>query len=186
MVRSRRVGWLVLFVTLATGLAPGSGRAEEVAPSEYQVKAVYLFNFARFVEWADLSSAPSAGPFVICVLGKDPFGAALDDALSGEVIAGRRLVARRIPEPKDAGDCRILFAGASEAGRYAAIVAALKGRSVLTVGDDESFVQRGGMVGFRLERGTVRLDVNPEALRAAGLTMSSQLLRLARIVSTQP
>ncbi|MBI3768336.1 MAG: YfiR family protein [Deltaproteobacteria bacterium] len=155
-------------------------------PTEYDVKAVYLLNFARFVEWPDAGFATATAPFAICVLGSDPFGSTLDETLAGETIAGRNLVTRRIAHPTDATTCQIVFTGASETTRLPAIVDALAGRPVLTVGDETAFTQRGGMISFRLEQSTVRIDVNPEAIRRSGLSMSSQLLRLARIVSAQP
>ncbi len=148
-------------------------------PTEYQVKAAYLFNFGRFVEWPAKITAAKVNSFAICVLGRDPFGPILDATIAGETIDGKNVVARRISRPQDAVNCRILFISSSEERQLKEIVAALDTASVLTVSDMPEFARRGGMVQFILEANRVRFEVNLAPAERTGLTLSSQLLKLA-------
>lgn len=161
-----------------------SAQVQDATPTEYQVKAAFLYNFGRFVEWPPQPRPPSA--FTICVLGKDPFGPVLDELIKDKSIQGMKPVARRLERVEDAGDCRILFISSSEDARLPHILATLRGRSVLTVGEAERFAHRGGMINFRLEGSKVRFEINPDAAEQAGLTISSQLLKLARIIHESP
>jgi hypothetical protein len=149
---------------------------------EYGIKAVFLFNFARFVAWPPVAFADAQAPLVIGVLGDDPFGDTLDEAARAENVNGHPLVVRRFHAVEDVGACQILFISRSEAGRLGGILAALKGRSLLTVGDMDDFARRGGMIRFITENNRVRLRINLEAAQAAHLTLSSKLLRPAEIV----
>lgn len=144
---------------------------------EVEVKAAYLAQFARYVE--GFPDVERARPLLICVLGEDPFGAALDAAVAGKVISGRQLAARRILGLGDSRDCQILFVSRSEDDRLPAILKALDGRIVLTVGDGPQFTRRGGMIGFTVDDRKVRFVVNLSAAEAARMTLSSQLLRVA-------
>jgi hypothetical protein len=165
-------------------LAYGSGLAAQSAPTaEYQLKAVFLFNFAQFVEWPQGEFADPATPLVIGVLGQDPFGAYLDATVRGETVNGRPLAVRRYRRVEEITNCQILFVSQPEQGHLGAILDSLKGRSVLTVGDVERFAPHGGMIGFVTDRNRIRLRINLDAARAANLTISSKLLRPARIVS---
>jgi hypothetical protein len=156
------------------------------AATEYEVKAAYLFNFVRFVTWPESAFASAEAPLTLCVLGSDPFGSVLDQTLANETVGGRPLAPRRIAASDDAGQCQLLFVSRAATDAQVAVLRALDGRPVLTVGDDEAFARAGGAVGFRLEAGTVRITVNQDALQRAGLTMSSQLLRIASLVSGAP
>jgi hypothetical protein len=156
---------------------PGSG-----APTEYQVQAVFLFNFSRFVEWpATVFSTPDE-PFVIGVLGEDPFGARLDEAVRDEKFNGHPLTVRRFRSISEVDNCQILFIDRSEIGRLGPILAALDHRSTLTVSQAEGAAQRGVMIQFANENNRIRLRINVEHARASGLTISSKLLRPADIV----
>jgi hypothetical protein len=147
-------------------------------PLDYEVKAVYLLNFGRFATWP-ASASGGTNPFAVCVLGRDPFGQTLDSAVSGETVDGKRVVAKRIATSEDAGDCRILFVGASEKGQLAGILDAATRAGTLTVSDMASFVEQGGMIQFVADNNKVRFAVNVEAAERAGLRLSSELLRLA-------
>jgi hypothetical protein len=154
------------------------------APSpEFQVKAGQLFHFTGFVEWPSAAFRDPEAPLVIGVLGDDPFGSVLDELVRDEKINGHPLVARRYRHVEDVTDCHILFISGSEAADFPRILAQLHGRSVLTVGDTDGFIRAGGMVRFVIESGKVRQRINVAAARAAGLTISSMLLRLATIVT---
>jgi uncharacterized protein DUF4154 len=150
---------------------------------DYQVEAVFLFNFTQFVEWPPSSFADAAAPIAICVLGEDPFDGYLDNTVRGESVAGRALAVRRYRRVEDVGACHVLFISHSEAARAAEIVAALGHRSTLTVSDADTFIERGGMIRFVLADGHVKLRINVDAVRDAGLTISSKLLRVAEITT---
>ncbi|MDB6168346.1 MAG: YfiR family protein [Verrucomicrobia bacterium] len=151
---------------------------------EYQVKAVFLFNFAQFVEWPPEAFENPRSPIVIGVLGSDPFGSLLEDAVHGETAQGRPLQVRRFSDPRAAQGCHILFLSAHEAAKVPETLAALKGRPVLTVGESEGFAVSGGMIRFVMDRGKIRLRINANVARDAGLTLSSKLLRPAQIVDS--
>jgi len=154
------------------------------APTEYEVKAVFLFNFSQFVDWPAAAFGDNRSPLVIGVLGTDPFGAMLDDIVRGETVNGRSLEVRRYQSLEQLGACHILFIDRSQQARLEAILAALKGRSVLTVGDFEGFAQRGGVIRFVTVGNRIRLRVNLAAAQAANLTISSKLLRPAQIIES--
>jgi hypothetical protein len=159
--------------------------AQGPKPTDYDVKAAYLYNFGRFVEWPD-SVATKSDSFNVCVLGQDPFGPALDATLAGETIGGKNVTARRISSPQEAVNCRILFMSSEEGSRLSKIMEALDRGSVLTVSDMPQFSQRGGMIQFVLEGKKVRFEVNLTAVQRAGLTLSSELLKVATTVRRNP
>jgi hypothetical protein len=160
-------------------IGPSAVQGQHVKPTEYQVKATYLSKFGRFVEWpAKVAQAPSDS-FSICVLGQDPFGPALNVVIADETIAGKSVVAKRIPAPQDAANCRVLFISSSENTRLKQILIMLGDTSVLTVSDLPEFTQRGGMVQFVSEGDRVRFEVNLATAERAGLTLSSELLKVA-------
>lgn len=171
------------FVVLALGLlgVPAS-HAQNPKPTDYDVKAAYLYNFGRFVEWPAEVTAAQSGHFTVCVLGQDPFGPSLDTTLAGETIGGKSVVAKRILSPQESDDCRIIFLSPAESGRLKRIVAELDKKAVLTVSDMPQFSQLGGMIQFVLEGKKVRFEVNLTATQRAGLTLSSELLKVATTV----
>jgi len=160
--------------------------AQRPKPSDYKVKAAYLYNFGRFVEWPSEHTTAKSGPFTICVLGQDPFGSTLDATLAGETIAGKNVVAKRISTPQESVNCQIVFLSAAEAGRLNRIMEDLDKTAVLTVSDMPEFAQRGGMIQFVLEGNRVRFEVNLIATQHAGLTLSSDLLKVATAVRRNP
>jgi hypothetical protein len=163
-----------------------TGRAADYDTSrEYQLKAVFLYNFGRFVTWPPAAFPAPTSPFIIGVLGQDPFGAALDQAVQGEAIEGHPLAVQRYRRVADARDSHILFISASEAGRIEEVVAALAARPVLTVCDGDRPGWRGVMIHFRTENRRIHLQINLAATKVAGLTVSSKLLRPAEIVAAE-
>jgi hypothetical protein len=159
--------------------------AEAPASSEYEVKAAFIYNFAKFVEWPPDDGAP-VRPFVIVVLGKDPFGRSLDDMLRGKTIGGSAIDIRRVARIDDVGRCEILFISDSERTRLAPILKRIASEPILTVGESAGFASQGGIIGFRLQGERVRLEVSVGAAERAGLRISSQLLRVARLVGPGP
>jgi hypothetical protein len=156
-----------------------SEQAQQPKASEFQVKAAYLYNFGRFVQWPEESGAEHSESFEICILGADPFGQTLDATLAGGMIAGKSVAAKRIAKPQEINNCRILFISSSEEGHLKEDLAALDKTRVLTVSDIPRFSERGGMIGFILEGNRVRFDVNLDSAQGAGLTLSSELLKVA-------
>ena len=189
----RCVRWLSLLLC-ATASPAGGGVAwktpqqaaspkEHQAPKEYQVKAVFLFRFAQFVEWPPSAFPEPRTPLVIGVLGHDPFGTYLDDIVQGETVNNHPLAVHRYATVEEITTCHILFISRSEDARLERVLVGLKGRDILTVGDAERFSTRGGMIRFVTEQGRIRLRINLKAAEAANLKLSSKLLRPAEIVS---
>lgn len=164
---------MILLVALS-GLGIKAG-----VPTEYQVKVAYLYNLGRFVQWPAKGRAKASTTFPICVLGMDPFGRSLDQVISGQAIDGLSVIARRVSTPEQARNCRVLFISSSEDAALNDVLSTLGSAGVLTVSDMPQFIERGGMVGFLLQNNRVRFEVNLAAAKGAGLTLSSQLLKLA-------
>ena len=163
---------------------PGTALAQETAAREYQVKAVFLHHFTRFVDWPPPpdGSIPAAKPFVVGVLGQDPFGSVLDEVTAGETVRDSPIEVRRLDSIENVSECDLLFVSRSEQSHLPDIFAQLAGRPVLTLGDSENFAQRGGMIGFITRNNRVHLQINLTAARAAGFSINSNLLRAATIV----
>jgi hypothetical protein len=157
-------------------------RAEEAAPSEYEVKALWLLNCARFVDWPEQAFADAQSPFVIGVLGKDPFGKHLKKTLEGRTVKGRSFVVKRVSTDQELKACQILFISTSERKRTRNLLAKLKGAPVLTVGEMDDFLDQGGMIQFVRKDDTIRFAVNLEFAKPAQLYMSAHLLRVATSV----
>lgn len=180
--------WFRFMVWLAVGgfwAAPSEGLAQSLATQEYQVKAAFLFNFAQFVTWPTNAFLEPQAPLVIGIIGSDPFGSTLDEMVRGEKINGHPLTIQRFRRVEEFTNCHILFINESEPKRIEDIFTQLKGRSVLTVGDSDEFVRRGGMIRFFTEKGKLRLRINTELAKKVGLEVSSRLLRLATIVPAE-
>ena len=176
--------WALAFAMVVMLSGPSSLGAQASTPTEYDIEAAYLFNFMRFVEWPSTAMA-DGGSLHICVLGQDPFGEALDATLAGGSIAGRNVTAVRISEPKEPLHCHILFISSSENSRLPQILLTLDKTPVLTVSNTPHFVDRGGMIEFTLERGKVGFEINLAVSSGAGLTLSSDLLKLAKRVKNK-
>jgi hypothetical protein len=170
---------LTALVTTGALIGLASLQGQHAKPTEYEVKATYLYNFLRFVEWPAGVAVGRSDPFAICVLGEDPFGPSLNATVAQETIAGKSVVAKQIHGLQDAMGCRVLFISSSEGQRLKQILTSLGTASVLTVSDLPKFSQRGGMVQFVLEGDRVRFEVNSATAERAGLTLSSELLKVA-------
>ena len=165
-------------------LSGGLDLSAQMAPArEYQVKAVFLFNFAQFVDWPPQAFPDAQTPLVIGVLGEDPFGTYLDETVRDGKVNNRPLAVQRYRRVEEIKTCHILFISRSEADRLGQILASLKERSILTVSDTEGATQRGVMIRLVTEKNKFRLRINLEAAKAANLTISSKLLRPAEIVA---
>jgi len=149
--------------------------------NEYRVKAVFLYNFTQFVEWPATSFSSANAPFVIGILGDDPFGASIDETVANEKIGGHQLVVQRFRDVKDVKNCQILFINYADAERVKENLLLFTNHNTLTVGEAPNFVKTGGMIRFFTEKNKIRLQINPEAAKAAELTISSKLLRVSDI-----
>jgi hypothetical protein len=162
---------------IAWGLTP----AVAAPPTEHEVKAAYLFNFAKFTEWPAEAMGGPTEPFVIGVLGRDPIAEALPEVLRGAEVRGHPVVVENWSDVRDVR-AHILFIGADESFSLPWVLRELEGRPLLTVGDADGFVERGGMVRFLVQDQRVRFEIDRRRAERAGLSMSSQLLRVARRV----
>lgn len=182
-----RMGLLQIAGVICALLASPNVRAQQPTTSEYEVKATYLYNFARFTEWPAKGADAKDNSFAVCVLGHDPFGSILDTILAGEAIHGKHMVHKRISTVQDAGNCRIVFISSSEESRLKETLGVLEKMSALTVSDIHDFSVRGGMIQFVLDQNKVRFEVNLETAGKAGLVLSSELLKVAVSVrNSQP
>jgi YfiR/HmsC-like len=172
----------VLFLAVALVSAGPRASAQEAAPTEYQLKAAFLFNFAKFVEWPPSSFASPQAPFSICILGADPFGQAIDDTLRGQMIGGRAVMVQRVQDATQLRHCQMAFISSSEKGHLQAILQSMRGTNVLLVGETPGFAADGGAIQFDMEDNRIRFSINPDAAERAGLRVSSKLLSLATIV----
>jgi hypothetical protein len=184
---ARHLVRLTIVGAICALLAAPNLQGQQATPSEYEVKATYLYNFARFTEWPVKGVDTKDNSFAVCVLGRDPFGSVLDTILAGEAIDGKHMVHRRISAVQDAGSCRILFISSSEKSRLKETLAVLEKMSVLTVSDIPDFSAQGGMIQFVVEQDKVRFEVNLQTAGEAGLMLSSELLKVAiNVRSSQP
>ena len=179
--RMRQTVIILAVLVCAHIVAAPNAHAQDALP-EYQVKAAYLFNFLKFVEYPNESFIDPLAPIVIGVIGDDPFGNALPQVVIGKTVQGRDLVIHVYRIGEDLRGAHILFISASERKRLPMILSSLRGSSVLTVADTEGFLEAGGMIQFLSENDRVRFAINVDATSRAKLKMSSKLLSLARAV----
>lgn len=177
--------FFIVSAFLAWVMVPLNSYPQPSKPSEYQVKAAFLCNFAKFIEWPDESITDSNTTMNLFVLGEDPFGSDLD-AIQGMAIRGRTLVIKRIKSLRDMHHCHMLFICDSEKDRLEQILKSLKGLSVLTISDQEGFGQRGVIINFYIRERKVRFEINMETAKRVGLKISSKLLQLGKIVYSAP
>ena len=187
---TRCAALILVFAVLFYAEAGWSGKTVEAdeksaASTEYRVKAAFLLNFTKFVEWPEDAFEDGGSPFTIGVLGRDPFGPILDDTVREKVVQGRHVVVKRFSTVEDFEPCHILFVCSSEQKQIDHIFEAVGDSSVLTVGEMEQFARRGGTVNFVLEENKVRFEINPAAAERSRLKISSKLLNLANIVEDE-
>lgn len=177
-IAALRLGLLCLLVCFAAG-----DRAGAMATSEYQLKAVFLFNFAQFVEWPPHAFADEQQPLGICVVGPDPFGSELEAVMEGEQVDGRPIALNRFASAADIQGCHLVFIGRAAESEIEPTLQRVQHEPVLTVGETETFIAHGGMIRFYMEDNKVRLQINPNAADESQLRVSSKLLRSSRIVA---
>ena len=175
--RWRRLGGRLLLTAL---FAVRIGSSEKT-PSEYEVKAAFLHTFAQFTEWPSEAFASPGAPLIIGIVGDDPFGRILDDAMKEEPIHGRPTVVRRVERGENLRSCHVIFVSSSERRQLPQILAEIKGANVLTVSEIDRFAYFGGIITLSMEGPRVRFEINLKAAEQARLKISSKLLKLAKI-----
>jgi hypothetical protein len=170
---------LVLTIVLTTGI---DLKLPAQQLDEYRVKAAFLYNFAKFVDWPAEAFPTPGEPFAICVLGEDPFGRSLDDVIAGRSITERPVVVRRISDARQTGGCQILFVTSSAGKRVVSFFEATKHSGVLTVGEAGNPTSEGLIINFTLEGGKVRFEINLVAAADENLRFNSRLLSLATVI----
>ena len=182
----RRLGILIALLSMTLNCtSTANAQAGDADSSEYLIKAGFIYNFAKFVEWPAATFSQPDSPIVIGVLGTDPFGSVLDRIVEDKKIGPRGFVVKRFKwgkDLKDLKDCKILFVSASEKAHIDEILQSVKGQPILTVGETPGFAERGGVIRFTVEDNRVRFEVNVDAAHQAELNISSRLLTLAKII----
>jgi hypothetical protein len=173
---------LSIVVAVAMGVCClGQPYAEAPPAQEYQVKAAFIYNFAKFIEWPPGVFPDSQAPLVLCIVGVDPFGLALD-TLQEKTVKDRKLVIHKSTQVGDLASCHMAFICASEKERLAQLLNVLQQAHVLTISDGESFLQAGSIIDLITVNNKIGFEINMDAAQRAGLTISSQLLKLATTV----
>jgi hypothetical protein len=186
---SKRVLLAKFFTLLGLLLAPVLGLyAQTKSFQEYQVKAVFLYQLTNFVSWPDEVFDGPNTPFKIGILGEDPFGVFLDKAIQGESVDGRQIVVERFADVENLNSraCQILFISSSLENQLSLILESTQNQRILTIGDVEEFARLGGMVNLMREGNRVHIEINVDSIKGADLKVSSKLLKLARIVKSEP
>lgn len=177
----RMGGWLVAGLVAGT-LICGVAAAQSSEPNEYAVKAAFLFNFTKFVEWPDASFSSPQAPILLGIIGDDPFGDSLTTIVAGQKVEGRDIVIQKHRYGDDLRHCHILFVSASERSHVAQILASVQLAGVMTVSDLDGFAEAGGLMQFVIQENRVRFLVNLDAAKQSKLRVSAKLLALARVV----
>jgi YfiR/HmsC-like len=171
----------LLLALLAAVVRPPEIRAQNGGQREYEIKAGYLYNFINYIDWPAEALPPAGGTITLGIVGETPYAAAFD-LLNGKQIKGRKLVVKQVASTNDLEQCQIVFICVSEKARLPEYLGQLKDAKLLTVSEIDGFAEQGGVINFISERNKVRFEINPEAARRAGLTISSELLKLAKLV----
>jgi len=188
--RGGAVNSFAITILMMTGVILGSAvvsarQARADVPPEYMIKAAYLLNFARLVEWPRDAFTSLDSPVTIGIVGNDPFGDALEQTVEGKRINNRRIDVQRLQWNQDLRRCQIVFISSTDSARIGELTTRLAGLPVLIVGEARQLATRGATINFMIEDDRVRFEVNVEAARRARLTVSSQILRVAKIVKEQ-
>lgn len=171
---------LTLAIILGVPLTAGAARGQAI--DEYQFKAAFLYNLAKFVEWPPETFKNPTAPIVSCILGGGPLGGVLEHATNGNAIEDRKFVVRHISNARQASDCQILFVTSSEQRRWRSIAGDIENSSILTVGETDGFASEGGVVNFKMEGDRIRIQINVDTAERKRLRISAKLLSLSQIV----
>jgi hypothetical protein len=175
-----------LALRIALAIACSIAARGQVSVGEYEVKAAFLFNFAKFVEWPPQTFANAAEPVKLCVFGEDPFDHSLERVVEGKTANGRSMQVVHVHSAKEVKGCHILFISWMEEKQTEALLKATRGTGILTVGETDSFARAGGVLNFVLQQNRVAFEINVDAAEQNNLRISSKLLSLAHIVHGVP
>jgi len=156
--------------------------AQDKPALEYQVKAAFLYNFTRFINWPPTAFTAPDAPFVIGIVGNDPFGTYIEEIVAGEKVGDRKIIVQHYQDVKEIGNCQIIFIHLSESSKVKEILTALESHNILAVSDIDNFAKLGGQVRFFKESNKVKIQINMEAAKRSQLEISSKLLRIAKIL----
>ncbi|GMV91396.1 MAG: hypothetical protein AMXMBFR82_11740 [Candidatus Hydrogenedentota bacterium] len=176
------LGFLVAI--LGASETPVSGATDE-APTEYEVKAAFIFKFVSFVEWPEESFPENDTPIRIGILGEDPFGTSLDRTIEGKSVRGRTLEARRSNDVEELSACHMVFVAQPVPADVQSLTTKLHERHILTIGDSADFAKRGGIINFVEREGKIRFEINAKSAQRANIRISSQLLSLAHLIESE-
>lgn len=166
-----------IIILLSSSYAGGPAAGEDKA--EYTAKATFLYNFCQFIQWPSSSFSSAKAPITIVILGDDPFGPLLEAKTRNQSARGRQIRILRTKRLPDVKQAHILFISQSETPRLSQVLASVRGRDVITVGETDEFLAAGGMIALKAEQGKVRLRINTSMVQTANVTVSSKLLRIA-------
>jgi hypothetical protein len=181
-VVARLLALLLLAVVL---LQPHTLSAQTTPAKEFQIKAVFLFHFTQFTQWPATAFADANSPIVIGILGNDPFGAFLEKVVNGETVNGRSIVITRFTQPDQIKTCHVLYVCSNMQDKLSQVLSAVEKKSILTVGDDDDFLKKGGMIRFALKNDKIKVQICPSAVKKADLVVSAKLLAVAEIYKTE-
>jgi len=181
-VKAKKIRMIAIASILCASVFFYPARASEPSTSEYLLKAAFIYNIAKFVEWPPGSFESEKAPLVLCILGKDPFGYTTS-TIDGKIVHGRPLSVRRVDRIEDLRSCQMLFISSSEMNRMPQMVQSLKDSRILTIGDMPDFARNGGMINLITVENKINMEINVAAVEKARLQISSKLLKLARIVN---
>ena len=148
---------------------------------EYQIKAAFLFSFTQFIEWPDNAYDHSSAPFIIGILGEDPFGPVIDQTVAGEKVNGHPIIIERYATVKDMRKCHIIFIS-KKVTNPEEVISALSNSKTLTVSDNSNFSKHGGMIMFMMQQNKTRFEINLSVAKASDIRISSKLLSVAQAV----
>jgi hypothetical protein len=183
ILATRAAMWMPATLALSLALACSAALiAQSKVATEYEIKAAFLYNFAKFVEWPPSAFTDPKQPLSVCVFGRDPFGHSLEEAMDGKSVGNRPVILGRARQLAGLAGCHVVFVSAMESPRLVEILGGMRGHNILLVGESEGFASAGGIIQFVFEQNRVRFAINPDAANRSGLKISSRLLALATIV----
>ena len=182
--RSQRRPRRALVTAIVAAFLVAEPTRAQPSSNEYQIKAAFLVHFLQFTTWPEGGTIPAGAPVCVGVIGDDPFGTTLDEAMRAETLQGRKLIVKRSRKAADLSDCRLVFVSRSEKERMAQVLRDLEASPALTVSETEGFTRLGGVINFVIDANRVRFELSPASARKRGLRLSSQLIRLGIVTDT--
>ena len=171
----------------SVGLLRTPATAAEPPPlAEHQIKALYLFNFTKYVDWPGPATATNGTPFIIGILDAPELRGDLQEITRGKRIHGREILVRTVATTQDVKACQLVFIGATDKPRIAALLKATQDLAVLTVGEAGNFLTQGGIINFVRQENKLRVEISLDAARRARLVVSAKLLAVAKAVKGRP